>query len=96
MQSLRRAPHIVRALLWAEDILTASADSAETADGVKLFCQEMDDRPDMIYLEYMKGGNLSSLIGRALVKGVLFPNGVLWKVFFCRKHEGISVHVGQC
>lgn len=88
MQSLRRAPHIVRALLWAEDILTTSA---ETGEGVKSFCQEMDDRADMIYLEFMKGGNLSSLIGRALVKGVSFPNGVLWKVFFCRKHEGISV-----
>lgn len=51
----------------------------------------MDDRKDMIYLEFMKGGTLSDLIGKAVAAGAMFPNGVLWKVFFCRKHNRTSV-----
>lgn len=83
MQSLRRAPHIVRPLLWADDIMTGAPDGG----GIKLFCQEMDDRKDMVYLEFMKGGSLSAMIGKVVARGAVFPNGVLWQVFFCRKHE---------
>lgn len=82
MQTLRRAPHIVRPLLWADDILTG----APLNERLSLLCQVMDDRPELLYLEFMKGGNLSDLIGKAVAAGVAFPNGVLWKVFFCRKY----------
>ncbi|KAI7778036.1 hypothetical protein LA080_002673 [Diaporthe eres] len=49
--SLRRAPYIVRPLLWADDILTGAPDAGDIGP----FCQEMDDRKDMVYLEFMKG-----------------------------------------
>lgn len=54
-------------------------------DNAMLFCQGMDARADLLYLEFMKGGTLADLIGKAVAAGTAFPNGVLWKVFFCRK-----------
>lgn len=89
LQNLRRAPHIVRPLLWADDIITDAPDGG----GMQQFCQEMDDRKDMIYLEYMKGGSLSGLIGKVVAKGAVIPNGVLWKVFFCRKHQNACLRL---
>lgn len=86
MQCLRRAPHIVRSLLWADDILT----DVPIEGGIENFCQEMDNRKDLIYLEFMKGGCLFDLLGKAVAAGVLFPNGFLWKVFFCRKCEYLT------
>lgn len=82
MQSLRRAPHIVRPLLWADDIMTDAPVAGRTAS----FCQEMDDRNDMVYLEFMKGGSLSGLIGKTVATGTVFRNTILWNIFFCRKH----------
>lgn len=45
----------------------------------------MDAHQDLLYLEFMKGGNLSDLIVKAFTAAAEFPNGVLWKIFFCRK-----------
>lgn len=45
----------------------------------------MDDRKDMVYLEFMKGGGLSGLIGKTVAMGTVFRNTILWNVFFCRK-----------
>lgn len=83
-QGLRRAPHIVRALLWGADMLGGFVLTERN----RSFCREMDNRKDMLYLEYMKRGNLSDLIGKVVAAGAEVPNGALWKIFFCRKHEG--------
>lgn len=60
------------------------------AEVTERFCQEMDNRQDLIYLEFMKGGCLFDLLGKAAAAGAVFPNGVLWKAFFCRKCECLT------
>ncbi|KAK2606551.1 hypothetical protein N8I77_005293 [Diaporthe amygdali] len=77
--SLRRAPHIVRALKWEEDIVTdAAAD-----DRMHQVFENDDSDPDILLQEYMRRGDLEGLVVKAMAAGENIPNSVLWKAFFC-------------
>ncbi|KAG8164458.1 hypothetical protein KVR01_006376 [Diaporthe batatas] len=86
-ESLKRAVHVLKILEWETDIFAG----APLSGNARSFAREMDSRQDLTYLEFMKAGNLTDLIGKSVAAGAAFPNGVLWKVFFCRKRICDSV-----
>lgn len=46
---------------------------------------EPQDPDDIILLEYLQRGCLQKAISAACVKGLRFPDRVLWLIFHCRK-----------
>lgn len=80
-QSLRRAPHIVRALKLGEDLVTDVAAD----DRMHQVFENDDSDPDILLQEYMKRGDLEGLVVKAVAAGENIPNSILWKAFFCRE-----------
>ncbi|KAL1860492.1 hypothetical protein VTK73DRAFT_7293 [Phialemonium thermophilum] len=47
--------------------------------------QVLDKRHDVLFLEFMTGGNLQRCLEKVAQQGVRFPDAVLWRIFHCRE-----------
>lgn len=49
----------------------------------KNFREKFDARKDLLFIEFMKNGDMWGTIGKASSEGLIFPNHVLWYIFEC-------------
>jgi hypothetical protein len=49
----------------------------------KMSREELDAKNDLLFIEFMRRGDLGVYIKKAVKKGVRFPDQVLWHIFDC-------------
>lgn len=55
--------------------------------------QAFDARKDILFLEYMRRGNLNTYLEKMGAASKRFPDQVLWQIFHCRKFPSCLHHV---
>lgn len=53
----------------------------------------LDDDPSVLPLEYMKYGDLHGMIAKTATAGVVVPELIAWRIFFCRKFNLYNLEI---
>lgn len=61
----------------------------------KMSREELDAKDDLLFIEFMRRGDLGVYIKKAVKEGVRFPDQVLWHIFDCCRCE-LSAPIRSC